>query len=350
LYLWPRNAKIDSGFLFIAFSQIERKAMRTITELQSPVLFPQDQKLLDDLAAQGGPPLYTLSPSAARQVLRDAQSGPVSKMPADIEDRDIPVGPKGSVSIRIVRPKDVKETLPPVMYFHGGGWVLGDKDTHDRLIREIANGARAAVVFVNYTPAPEGQYPLQIEEAFAATKWVAENGKAINVDSSCLAVAGDSVGGNMTAVVTILAKERGGPKISCQVMFYPVTDAAFDTSSYNQFADGYWLARDGMKWFWDNYAPDASVRDEATASPLRASIDQLRGLPPALLITDECDVLRDEGEAYARKLIEAGVTVTATRYIGITHDFVMLDALKDTPAARGAVEQAIMFMRKACHR
>ena len=321
--------------------------MQTITEIQTPVLYPAVQDFLNELAAQGGPPLYELSPQDAREVLRTLQAVRVAKLPADIEDRLLPVGPEGKVSIRIVRPKGVKETLPAVMYFHGGGWVLGDKDTHDRLIREIANGAGAAVVFVNYTPSPEAQYPVPIEEAYAATKWVAEHGREINVDASRLAVVGDSVGGNMTAAVTLLAKQRGGPAFRVQVLFYPVTDAGFDTPSYDQFAEGYWLTREAAKWFLDQYAPDPAVRHEPTLAPLQASVDQLQGLPPALIIVDECDVLRDEGEAYARKLIEAGVRVTALRCLAITHDFVMLNALAEAPATRAAIAQANEMLRSA---
>jgi acetyl esterase len=322
--------------------------MQTITEVQTPVLYPAVQDFLSQLADAGGPAITELSPQEAREVLRGLQSSHrVATLPADIEDRVLPVGPSGKVSIRIVRPRGAKGTLPAVMYFHGGGWVLGDKDTHDRLIREIANGATAAVVFVNYTPSPEAQYPVPIEEAYAATEWVAEHGKEIHLDASALAVVGDSVGGNMAAAVTLLAKQRGGPPIHFQVLFYPVTDASFDTPSYEQFAEGYYLTRDSGMYFWDQYAPDASVRHESTASPLLASIDELQGLPSALIITDECDVLRDEGEAYARKLTEAGVEVTATRYLGIIHDFVMLNVLADTPAARGAIAQANNALRQA---
>ena len=320
--------------------------MQTIAEIQTPVLYPVVQDFLNDLAAQGGPPLYELSPQDARGVLRTVQAGRVARAPAEIEDRLLPVGPQGKVSIRIVRPQGAKETLPVVMYFHGGGWVLGDQDTHDRLIREIANGAGAAVVFVKYAPSPEAQYPVPIEEAYAATEWVAQHGDEINVDSSRLAIVGDSVGGNMAAVVALLAKERGGPPIRVQVLFYPVTEAGFDTPSYDQFADGYWLSREAMKWFWDQYAPDRSVRSEPTASPLQATVDQLRDLPPALIIVDECDVLRDEVEAYARKLIEAGVKVTATRYLGIIHDFVLLNPITDTPAPRDAIARADNMLRK----
>lgn len=322
--------------------------MQTIAEIQTPVLYPAVQNFLSELAAAGGPPIHELSPQDAREVLGSLQaSHHVAALPCDIEDRVLPVGPGGKVSIRIVRPRAAKGTLPAVLYFHGGGWVLGGKDTHNRLIREIANGATAAVVFVNYTPSPEAQYPVPVEEAYAATEWVAEHGREIHLDASALAVAGDSVGGNMAAAVTLLAKERGGPPIHFQVLFYPVTDAGFDTPSYEQFAEGHFLTRDAMKWFWDEYAPDESVRHEPTASPLRASLEQLRGLPSALIITGECDVLRDEGEAYARKLVEAGVDVTATRYLGIIHDFVMLNALTDTPAARGAILQASNALRQA---
>lgn len=321
--------------------------MQTNDKVAKPILYPAAQNFINALADKGGTPIYKLPLQEARAVLNGLQAGPVAKMPADIEDRIIPVGPKGEVSIRVVRPKNNNIDLPVAMYFHGGGWVLGNKETHDRLIREIANGSSAAVVFVNFTPSPEAQYPEPIEEAYAATKWVAENGKMMNLDSTRMAVGGDSVGGNMAAVVALLAKLRGGPKILFQVLFYPVTDANFETSSYEQFATGYFLTREAMKWFWDQYLPDTKARKQPMASPLRAPLEQLRGLPPALVITDEYDVLRDEGEAYARKLIEAGVTVTAMRYLAIHHDFVMLNVVSETPAARGAIAQANEALRKA---
>jgi acetyl esterase len=314
---------------------------------ENAVVEPNTQAFLDELAAKGGPQIYELSVEDARGVLCAAQGGQVPKLPAEIEDRTIPGGPKGHIAIRIVRPKSSTGALPVVVYFHGGGWVLGDVDTHDRLIREIANGAQAAVVFVDYSRPPEARYPVAIDEAYAATKWVSENGKTIEVDSSRLAVAGDSVGGNMAAAVTLLAKQRGGPKIDFQLLFYPVTDADFDTPSYEQFAQGYFLTREAMKWFWDHYAPDVAIRAQPMASPLRATVDQLRGLPPALVINGECDVLRDEGEAYARKLIQAGVQVTALRYMGTIHDFVMLNVITDTPAARSAIAQANGALRNA---
>ncbi|MFE7191801.1 alpha/beta hydrolase [Kitasatospora sp. NPDC057541] len=295
-------------------------------------------------AAAKNPPIYTLSYADARKALDSAQSGPVDKLPADVSHRTLKVGPTGEVTVRIVRPAGASDKLPAVMYFHGGGWVLGNENTHDRLVRQIANGAQAAVVFVDYTPSPEARYPIAIEQAYAATKWVAEHGDEINVDGSRIAVVGDSVGGNMTAAVTLMAKQRGGPALREQVLFYPVTDANFETPSYREFADGPWLTRKAMKWFWDAYAPNAKDRGQILASPLRASLDQLKDLPKALVITDEADVLRDEGEAYAAKLRAAGTDTTTVRYPGIIHDFAMLDALAGTNAAEAAVDQANRFL------
>jgi acetyl esterase len=303
-------------------------------------LEPVTQRFIDDLMAAGGPPVYTLSPAAARALLVRQQSVPVAKPDAHIEDVTFPVGPKGAVRVRIVRPKDSKGLVPVIMHFHGGGWVLGDVNTHDRLIREIAVGARVAVVFVDYDRAPEVQFPIPLEEAYAATKYVAENGSTLNVDSSRLAVVGDSAGGNIATAVTLLSKERRGPKISFQLLFYPVTGANFESGSYTQFQDGPWLTKAAMEWFWNAYLPDKAARRAIFAAPLTATPDQLEGLPNALVITAENDVLRDEGEAYARKLWEAGVRVTCTRYIGAVHDFVMLDAIADSPAARSAIAQA----------
>jgi acetyl esterase len=313
---------------------------------------PNTRSFLKSLQQNPGPLIYTLSPDKARAVLSGLQtSNAVQKLPADIENRTIPGGPNAKeISITIVRPQsNNNETLPVVMYFHGGGWVLGGFDTHERLVRELANKANVVVIFVNYTPSPEAKYPVPLEEAYAATKWVAQNSKTVNVNASRLAVAGDSVGGNMAAAVALLAKERGGPPIRFQLLFYPVTDANFGTSSYIKYQEGYWLSREAMKWFWDNYVSNQTNIKEPTVSPLQASIDRLRGLPSTLIINGEFDVLRDEGEAYAHKLMEAGVQVTAVRYHGTIHDFVMLNALSDTPAARGAIDQASNSLRVNMH-
>jgi acetyl esterase len=321
-------------------------SMETTGEL-SRVIEPTTRAFLEKINAMKGPKLYEMSAEEARASLLPIQDIPVTKMPADIEDTAIAGGPKGRINVRIVRPKGSTGTLPAVMYFHGGGWVLGDYDLYDRLLRELANRANAALFMVDYTRSPEAKYPVAIEENYAATTYVAENGGQFNVDASRLAVAGDSAGGNMAAVVSMLAKLRKGPKIGFQVLFYPVTDASFNNASYREFASGYWLTRDAMKWFWDNYLPDKETRKQPTASPLQASVDQLRGLPPALVITNELDVLRDEGEAYAHKLMEAGVRTTAVRLLGAIHDHVMLNALAGTPAARAAIDLAADMLRNA---
>ncbi|WP_147707722.1 alpha/beta hydrolase [Microvirga massiliensis] len=314
-----------------------------------PVLEPTTQSFIDALTAAGDPPLYTLSPADARDVLARAQAQPVAKLDAVIEDTIFPVGPTGSVRIRIIRPPDAGGALPVVMHFHGGGWILGDKDTHDRMAREIAVGANAAVVFVDYDRSPEARYPTAIEQAYAATQYVADHGDDLNLAPSRLVVLGDSVGGNMAAAVTLMAKQRGGPKIAFQVLLYPVTDANFETGSYQRFADGPWLTRKAMQWFWDAYLPDPDARKAITAAPLNAALEQLSGLPDALVIVDENDVLRDEGEAYARKLSQAGVRVTSVRYNGTIHDFVLLNALAGTPAVRSAIRQTTDALREALH-
>jgi acetyl esterase len=289
---------------------------------------------------------FQLGAEKGRLALDEAQSGLINQLPVDIDDLIIKDGPRNTVPIRILRPKNASAMLPVIVYIHGTGWVFGNKHTHDRLIRELAIGAEAAVVFPNYSLSPEAKYPTAIEECYSVVKWVAEHGTEHGLDSERVAVAGDSVGGNMTAAVTLLAKERGGPVIHRQLLFYPVTDAAFDTDSYHQFAEGYHLRRDGMMWFWDQYTTNPGERNEITASPLRASIEQLKELPTALVITAEADVLRDEGEAYASKLREAGVRVTAVRFQGIIHDFVMLNALANTAAARGAIALATAWLRE----
>jgi acetyl esterase len=308
-------------------------------------LEPAAQAFAD--ASATPPYLFELGPIEGRKALDQTQSGEIVKADVGYEDLLVPGGPSGTVSVRILRPKGTTGVLPVILYLHGAGWVFGNAHTHDRLIQELAVGVNAAVVFPNYSLSPEATYPTAIEESYAVARWVAEQGAEKLLDGTRVAVAGDSVGGNMTAALTLLAKERGGPTFATQVLFYPVTDASFDTDSYQQFAQGYALRRDGMQWFWDQYTTDPTQRTQITASPLRASLDQLAGLPPALIVTAEADVLRDEGEAYAAKLRQAGVAVTAVRYLGITHNFVMLNALRDTQAAQAAITQAITYLKAA---
>jgi acetyl esterase len=309
------------------------------------VLEPAAQEFAD---ANANPPyLFDLGPEKGRETVDEVQSGEIDRPDVEIDDTMVPGGPSGQVSVRILRPPGAAGPLPVIVYIHGAGWVFGDSHTHDRLIRELAVGSAAAVVFPNYSRSPEARYPVALEESYAVLEWIAEHGAEKALDPSRIAVAGDSVGGNMTAALTLMAKQRSGPKLTTQVLFYPVTDASFDTPSYHQFAEGYFLRRDGMQWFWDQYTTDEAQRNEITASPLRASTEQLADLPKALVITGEADVLRDEGEAYARKLRQAGVDVTATRYEGIIHDFVMLNALRGTNAAEDAITQAIDHLANA---
>lgn len=311
----------------------------------SPAVEPTTQAFLQAVHGGSGPALETLPPAQARAVLVGAQAGVALDLPpADLSQKTISVGGR-DISLTIVRPAGVKGTLPAFMFLHGGGWVLGDFPTHERFVRDLVADSGVVAVFVNYTPSPEARFPVAIEEAYAATRWVAAHGAEIGVDGSRLAVAGNSVGGNMAAVVCLMAKERQGPALRAQILFWPVTDAHFENASYVQFAEGHFLTRGMMQWFWDNYTTSADERRSIHASPLLATADQLAGLPPALVQTAEFDVLRDEGEAYARKLQAAGVEVVAVRYAGTIHDFGLLNALSRVPSTRQALHQAAETLR-----
>jgi acetyl esterase len=312
---------------------------------RQPFIEPGTRQFVDAIASE--PPIQSLSSAQARAALTRMQSTPVGRPGADTQDLVLPTGPTGSVPVRIVRPRDVSDALPAVMYFHGGGWVRGDTDTHERLVREIAAGAQAAVIQVAYDLAPEVRYPVAIEQAYAATLYVNGHADAMGLDPTRLAVAGDDAGGTIAAAVTLMARDRRGPKIDLQILFCPVTGANFETQSYVTFAEGPWLTRATMEWCWNAYLPDVARRTEITAAPVLATIDQLRNLPDALIIVAENDPLRDEGECYARNLSDAGVRVTSVRYNGAVHDFVFLNALADTPAAGGAVAQAISALRSS---
>jgi acetyl esterase/lipase len=317
----------------------------SVTNTLSPVVLEQASQ--EFVEATATPPfLYELTPTEARKVPDDVQAAPIAKL--DVEDRWVTVpADVGDVRVRIVRPPNAAGPLPVILYMHGGGWVLGNADTHDRLVRELAVGTGAAVVFVEYDRSPEAHYPVAIEQGYATAQWIVREGPSNQLDPSRMAVAGDSVGGNMAAALALMAHERGDVHFVQQSMYYPVTDAAMDTGSYEQFAEGYFLTAKAMAWFWDAYLPEVDRRSEPFASPLRASDDQLAGLPAAFIIVDEADVLRDEGEAYAARLRAAGVPVTTVRYDGITHDFMMLNPLSNTHATRAAVAQAISVLRDA---
>ncbi|MEV4596155.1 alpha/beta hydrolase [Amycolatopsis sp. NPDC049253] len=317
----------------------------TTANPQNIALEPAAQAFSEATAAP--PFLFELPPAESRKVVDGVQDGPVEMPPADIEVVRVPGGPNGEVEVRVVKPQGVTGSLPTLVYVHGGGWVFGGFHSYQRLVRELAVGTGAAVLFPEYSLSPEARYPVAIEESYAVAKWAVEHGAEEGLDTSRVAIAGDSVGGNMTAALTIMAKQRGDVRFLQQVLFYPVTDANFDTESYRLFATGYFLQRDDMKWFWDQYTTDEARRAEITASPLRASLEDLANLPAALVITGEADALRDEGEAYAAKLRQAGVAVTAARYSGAIHGFVMLNALRETGAADAAIKQAISVLRTA---
>ncbi|MFD6397339.1 alpha/beta hydrolase [Nocardia sp. NPDC060249] len=317
-----------------------------MTEIK-PVLEPEAAEFAK--ATDTPPFLFQLPPAQGRQAVDEVQSGDIDKPAIDEEWITVEGGPTGSVKVRIVKPAGTTGTLPVIFYIHGAGWVFGNAHTHDRLVRELAIGADAAVVFPEYDLSPEAKYPTAIEQNYAAAQWVFAHGAEKGLDAMRFAAVGDSVGGNMTAVLTLMAKDRGDVRISQQVLFYPVTDADFDTASYHQFAEHYFLAREGMRWFWDQYTDNDAQRAEIYASPLRASVDQLAGLPPALVITGEADVLRDEGEAYAAKLRAAGVPVTQVRFGGIIHDFVMINSMRSTHAAGAAIKLAQDTLRAALH-
>jgi acetyl esterase/lipase len=304
------------------------------------------QVFLQALAIGGGKPIEQMSPSEARAVLEGLQSSVKVDLPrADVAERTISSEGQ-SVKLLVVRPAEMTGTLPAFMFFHGGGWVLGDFPTHERLVRDLVAGSGATAVFVEYDRSPEAHYPVAINQAYAATSWVAIHGTEIGVDGGRLAVAGNSIGGNMAAVVALMAKDRGRPNIRCQLLLWPVMNAAFDTASYDKFAEGYFLTRNMMKWFWDRYTIDPRERQDVYASPLQAPNERLKGLPPAIIQTAEMDVLRDEGEAYARKLDHAGVDVTSTRYNGLIHDYGLLNAMSQVAGVRSAMLQASAELKK----
>lgn len=344
-----KTIKVLQQSLFIAtlliVNTVASAQERPYKGQNDPEIFTEVRSFLNALNSGDGKPLEQLSVTDARNVLVGAQKS-VQVDYSGIEETEKVISQNGlKVKIHITKPKGAKANAPVFIFIHGGGWVLGDYPTHRRLVRDLVVESGAVAVFPDYTPSPEAKYPVAINEIYAATQWVAENGKEIGVDGKNLAVVGNSVGGNMTAAITLMAKDKKGPHIKLQVLLWPVTDANFETESYNLYANGRFLTKNMMKWFWDNYLPDTAKRTEKYASPLQASLAELKGLPPALVQTAENDVLRDEGEAYARKLNEAGVPVTLTRYNGLIHDYGLLNPIANVPAIQTAVQQAAIVIK-----
>ena len=304
-------------------------------------LDPGLKLVLDQLAANPGPQLHELPVAQARVFFDQMQLPRPEVKIAEVADRKIP-GPAGQLPVRIYRPEE-KAPLPALVYFHGGGWVIGSLETHDGTCRDLANRIGCVVVSVDYRLAPEARYPAAAEDCYAATKWVAENAKALGVDAARLGIGGDSAGGNLAAVVALMARDRGGPTLRHQLLIYPVTDADFSRASYRENAEGYLLTTKAMEWFWGHYVPDPARRQEPYAAPLRAK--ELSGLPPAFVLTAEYDPLRDEGEAYAKRLQQAGVKTRLQRYDGAIHGFFAMGLLAEV--ARKAVDDAAAEARQA---
>lgn len=295
------------------------------------------------------PPLiFQLPPAKGREILERIQDSPVCKCPAAISSCCVDTGKWGEITVYFISPEEICPSTNVIFFIHGAGWVFGSLHTHEKLVRELAARTNSVVVFPEYSLSPEAKYPTAIEQCYATLCMLPRllEQQHLNVRLTTLTVAGDSVGGNMATVMTILASMRHGPKIHKQLLYYPVTNACFNTCSYRQFAVNYYLYRAGMQWFWDQYTACNRERCQITASPLCAAVEQLKGLPPAMILNGQADVLRDEGEAYAEKLRKAGVSVTQMRFQAIIHDFVMLNSLDQTNACRAAMDASTEWINR----
>lgn len=299
--------------------------------------------------ANTNPPLiFQLPPNKGREILNAAQNTVIFKYPASITTTSVNTGKWGNIFLHYIRPNNLVGIPNIIFYIHGAGWVFGNLHTHDKLVRELGARTNSIIIFPEYSLSPEAKYPVAIEQCYAVLCLLPGLVAQMNwkVNFSTLTVAGDSVGGNMATVMTIMAKYRNGPKIHKQLLYYPVTNAFFDTDSYKEFAVNYYLFREGMIWFWDQYTISEKDRSEITASPLRATIEQLQELPAAMIINGQADVLRDEGEAYATKLRKANVDVTAIRIQAMIHDFVMLNTLDQTNGCRAAMDLSTQWINR----
>lgn len=324
-------------------------ASNEVNPAEDPRLFRQVREFLRVLNSGDAPPIEALTPEDARQVLTKAQQS-VAADYAGIQESEHMITVLGApLKIYIVKPTGVASNAPGFLYIHGGGWVLGDYQTHRRIVRDLVVQSGAIAIFPEYTPSPEARYPVALQQIYATLQWAATEGQPFGINGEKLAIVGNSVGGNMAAATTLMAKQQAGPALLLQVLLWPVTDANFETASYVEYGKGRFLTTAMMKWFWDNYLPDPDGRRDMLAAPLQASLDDLRGLPPALIQTAANDVLRDEGEAYGRKLNEAGVDVTLVRYNGLIHDYGMLNALSTIPAVQSAIYQAAEALKRALY-
>ncbi len=310
-----------------------------------PNLTKDTEEFINEIESENATPLYELTPKEARDFLKNLQSKTFKKTDAGITEIDIE-----GVKTFVLKPQtNTEKKLPAILYLHGGGWVMGDEYVFDNLIKKIANCAEAVLIFPEYTPAPEAEYPQQINEAYSVLNYIYNNSDELNIDKNKIAIMGDSAGGNMAAAITLKTKEEKGPNIKFQLLLYPVTNADMDTDSYENFSDGPWLTKKAMEYFWDAYVPNVSLRQNKYISPLHADVEDLKNLPSTLILTVENDVLRDEGEAYARKLDNAGVDVINVRINGTIHDFIMLNALSETEPVKGALKIICSVLRSELH-
>ena len=293
-------------------------------------------------------PLYELTPNEARNFLDDLQNQTSIAANSKIRDRMTDTG-YGQINVRIVSPQNIHEKLPAILYLHGGGWILGNKTTHNYMIRILSEYSKSIVIFPEYSLSPEAAYPVAINQIYSLLKLIYNNSEEFNIDKNRIAIAGDSAGGNMAAVITIMNKREDNIPLKYQALFYPVASSDMNTKSYKDFHNGPWLSKKAMEWFWDAYAPDKQIRSSIYISPLNSSIDELQGLPDTLIITAENDVLRDEGEEYARKLDRAGINVTSVRIGGTIHDFLMLNALKNTNETKDTLYMAGKLIERALY-
>jgi acetyl esterase/lipase len=323
--------------------KMSNKVEKAPDYLKDPHLSVGTKEFLKVLNADSTP-VESLSVKDARNVLVGAQKSVKTDL-SGIDESEKSITVDGhTIVLNIVRPKGVKEKLPVFIFIHGGGWVLGDYPTHKRLVRDLVVESGFASVFVNYSPSPEAKYPQAIDEIYAATKWVAEHGDEINVDGKKVAIVGNSVGGNMTIATTLNAKEKKGPKIKCQILLWPVTDAGTDWVSWDKYGSQRFLTSSLMSWMWNQYTPKA--RKDRHASPLQATLEELKGLPPTLITVAENDILRDQGEALGRKLDEAGVDVTTLRFNGVIHDWGMLNGFAELPETKSLITISAVILKK----
>ncbi len=317
---------------------------------KKPYLDKVTAEFIEKISSMGGKPLYELTPAEARDFLTSVQKENYSELLAEFQDLKIPTEDAGDVNVRLVRPLGKYGKIPLIVYVHGGGWVMGDKDVYDMTIRHISIHSCSAVLFVEYSRSPEEKYPVAINQIYGVLKYFAENGDSYNVDGSRISLVGDSAGGNMAAAVSIRVQKEGRLNLLSQVLLYPVTDAGMKTPSYNEFENGPWLSKKAMNWFWDAYLNGNKLKDDTAVSLINAEVNDLKGLPQTLLITAENDVLRDEGEMFARKLIEAGVDVACVRINNTCHDFIMLNALRESLAVKLTFVMVCEFLQRTLNK